>query len=838
MGMKKLSRSLAALLCAAIVVPSYCAGSVRAAGDVAINEVNFPDPNFRSYVQSAFDTDYNGYLSASEITKIRNVHCESLNIYSLKGIEFFSDLSGLWCKNNHISELDLSGNPNINGVWCSGNDFTSLDFSNAPSLTWVYCFECKLQSINFTNNPKMAYIECNLNPNLKNLDVTGNPLLEHLFASDCGLTSIDVSNNPYLCELNVFDNDLRSINVSNNPYLKRLDIWNNKNLGNVDISSLKGLEYFNCAKTGLTKLDVTHNPQLMNLICSYNGGLKSLDLSNNPRLEYLNVELDTSLRKLDLSHNPKLYHLYAFGMSSINSIDISNNYRLCVTYNDGVYADESHLGDVYSKTIDYGGTNEIFNNLIYEICLDKGTRINASFNGNDAPDVYVNPNDGYTGSEQFATRGQAVQALYERAGSPATDGSSRFTDIAGSPYANAIMWAEDHNICFGAPDLCSDTFHPDELITRQDFALMAHRFAKLCDQGTAYDYGRTDWYADFYDIDYYCWGAFTWAMQFSVLERKGDHCYPHGRMTLNDLNRGVAGIFTLDEAASYAKRTDGTPYTPPVNNQPVNTSTPTPTPRPNNNTKKHNVTDDQILSFVERIYRFVLDREPEAEGSAYWSDELYSFRRTGAEVAQGFIFSPEFESRNTSNTQFVNILYKTFFGRDPEEGGMKFWTGKLASGEMDRFTVANGFIYSQEWADTCASYGIRSGGDLKPSGAIAPSELTYAFVERLYITAMGRGYDEDGRQYWASELANFNISGEQAGASFFFSAEFVGFNLSDMDFLGRLYVTFMNREADAEGEAYWIGILKSGVSREDVVYGFTRSPEFTEKCIEARIYPY
>ena len=246
----------------------------------------------------------------------------------------------------------------------------------------------------------------------------------------------------------------------------------------------------------------------------------------------------------------------------------------------------------------------------------------------------------------------------------------------------------------------------------------------------------------------------------------------------------------------------------------------------------------QIMDFVKRIYIYVLDREPEEEGAAYWSEELWAFRRTGAEVAQGFIFSDEFVNRNTTDKEFVTILYKTFFGRDPEDDGINFWLGQLKSGTMDRVTVANGFIYSQEWADTCASYGIRSGGELKPNGTIEPTVLTYAFVERMYTTALGRGYDEEGRQYWASELANFNITGEQLGASFFLSDEMNGYNLSDAKFLDRLYQTFMNREADADGEAYWLSQMSAGVPRADIVFGFTRSPEFTDKCIEARILPY
>ena len=76
------------------------------------------------------------------------------------------------------------------------------------------------------------------------------------------------------------------------------------------------------------------------------------------------------------------------------------------------------------------------------------------------------------------------------------------------------------------------------------------------------------------------------------------------------------------------------------------------------------------------------------------------------------------------------------------------------------------------------------------------------------------------------------------GAAFFLSQEMEDYKLSDKDFLGRLYATFMNREADADGEAYWLGQMASGTSRADIVFGFTRSAEFTDKCVEARILPY
>ena len=260
-----------------------------------------------------------------------------------------------------------------------------------------------------------------------------------------------------------------------------------------------------------------------------------------------------------------------------------------------------------------------------------------------------------------------------------------------------------------------------------------------------------------------------------------------------------------------------------------------PTAKPTSKASKDPQND--ILAFVNRIYVYVLDRQPEEEGAKFWSDELYNFRRNGAEVAQGFIFSQEFYDRNTSDYEFVEILYRTFFDREPDESGMSYWLDMLSSGTMKWEDVANGFIYSQEWANTCAAYGIRSGGTIKPTCVIEPTQLTYSFVERMYTTAMKRGYDADGRAYWAAQLANFEITGEQVGASFFLSDEMNGYNLSDKEYILRLYKTFMDRDPDQGGLDYWLGFAKDH-TRADLVYGFTRSPEFTDKCIVARILPY
>ena len=64
-----------------------------------------------------------------------------------------------------------------------------------------------------------------------------------------------------------------------------------------------------------------------------------------------------------------------------------------------------------------------------------------------------------------------------------------------------------------------------------------------------------------------------------------------------------------------------------------------------------------------------------------------------------------------------------------------------------------------------------------------------------------------------------------------------GIIVSNEEFVNRLYLTFMDREADTDGLNFWVDILNKGATRQEVVYGFTRSPEFEQKCIESRILP-
>ena len=83
---------------------------------------------------------------------------------------------------------------------------------------------------------------------------------------------------------------------------------------------------------------------------------------------------------------------------------------------------------------------------------------------------------------------------------------------------------------------------------------------------------------------------------------------------------------------------------------------------------------------------------------------------------------------------------------------------------------------------------------------------------------------------WALSLTNQERSGYAAACEFFGSDEFKSHNFDNTEFLKRVYLTFMLREADTDGLNYWLGRMNNGTTREQVLAEFAYSKEFTELC--------
>jgi hypothetical protein len=112
-----------------------------------------------------------------------------------------------------------------------------------------------------------------------------------------------------------------------------------------------------------------------------------------------------------------------------------------------------------------------------------------------------------------------------------------------------------------------------------------------------------------------------------------------------------------------------------------------------------------VEAFVTRFYQLFLERDPDSVGLQGWTNNLLNQIQTGADVAYGFMFSQEFLEKNTSNEDYLTILYEAFFDRQPDQAGWDIWLAELDGGKV-RLFVLNRFIYSQEFSQLCKRFSI------------------------------------------------------------------------------------------------------------------------------------
>ena len=241
------------------------------------------------------------------------------------------------------------------------------------------------------------------------------------------------------------------------------------------------------------------------------------------------------------------------------------------------------------------------------------------------------------------------------------------------------------------------------------------------------------------------------------------------------------------------------------------------------------VTDAQyntIEEFVERLYTKCLGRSSEAEGKLDWTMKLADHDRSGAETGYGFVFSDEYLKKETDNDVFLDMMYDVYLGRKADASGKEYWSRMLQQGVSRKF-VFRGFAESAEYDRICSEYGIERGTVTLTDGRDLNAGATM-FVYRLYEKALGRAAEEDGLNDWSGSVARGEKSAQTVAQSFFHSDEFLNKRYDDRNFVCILYRTFMGREYDESGLAYWLDALRQGKSRDEVLEGFSNSVEFHE----------
>lgn len=161
---------------------------------LAIDETNFPDANFRSYVLASFDLNGDETLDDEEIANVKYIFASSKTISSLKGIEYFTELNELDCGNNQLTSLDVSKNTKLVKLICAKNALTSLNTSHNPLLKKLDIYSNKLTSIDVSQNTELETLYIGRNP-IETLNVKNNVKLMELQSELNNLASLDLSNN-------------------------------------------------------------------------------------------------------------------------------------------------------------------------------------------------------------------------------------------------------------------------------------------------------------------------------------------------------------------------------------------------------------------------------------------------------------------------------------------------------------------------------------------------------------------------------------------------------------------------------------------------------------------
>ena len=112
------------------------------------------------------------------------------------------------------------------------------------------------------------------------------------------------------------------------------------------------------------------------------------------------------------------------------------------------------------------------------------------------------------------------------------------------------------------------------------------------------------------------------------------------------------------------------------------------------------------------------------------------------------------------------------------------------------------------------------------------SNLTNSqFVDKMYANVLLRSADTGGFNVWVGVLNSGQMTRAQVALSFLDSVEFQSLSVSQnrLD-VSLLYFDLLRRDPDPGGFSAWVGALNSGVPLASVIEGFLNSFEY-----EARV---
>ncbi len=193
----------------------------------------------QALIEYGVDTNQDGQIQIDEAEAITTLSIEFEDIYSIKGIEAFTNLTTIKFGHTFIDSADLTNNLLLTDIHLGDNELTTLLLPSLPQLNRLVVRNNELSNLDLSNLPNLKELDAE-NNNLTNLDFSASINMEDLNLRENNFFSLDISDLTNLIDFDATKNNLDSINLSENLQLRSVRVSDN-NIKSIHVKHLKGL---------------------------------------------------------------------------------------------------------------------------------------------------------------------------------------------------------------------------------------------------------------------------------------------------------------------------------------------------------------------------------------------------------------------------------------------------------------------------------------------------------------------------------------------------------------------------------------------------------------------
>lgn len=368
------------------LIPADSVSEVRFVESQSTKEFNIlteeyiPDATLRNYIKATAANGADTYTNIQAAQFSGTFNLTDMKLYSIQGLEFFTNLYELDMPGCNFQKLDLSA---LKGLHILNlNRSTSLDSLGITGLNQLEEFNIgstKLYDFDLTILPSTLK---SLNVSaLKytNIDFSRWPDLEKLNIDNDKIAALDLSSCSKIKYIAATGNGMTSLNITGCHDIEYLAATYNTKLTDVDLSGCTKMKYLYLTGTSISNISVTpFVSSLLELCIARDTCLKTLDLQGCTALTYLECQGTGFSGEISFSSIPTL-EVIRCEENKFTSVDVSkcnalrefNCYSMETLTKINMPEDQSHLTllNLFSipnvKTITLGNLEKINNLGIY-----------------------------------------------------------------------------------------------------------------------------------------------------------------------------------------------------------------------------------------------------------------------------------------------------------------------------------------------------------------------------------------------------------------------------------------------------------------------------------------